>query len=137
MDVKIAKDKKTILDHYSIRGRVFVIGQGIAWDLEFDDADYEATLFVLYDEDVPIGAARLWKNKAGRVAVLEEHRHKKAGTRLMEALEAHAAACGYDSVELGAQCYIVPFYEKLGYTAYGDVFLDAGIDHRMMRKKLG
>jgi predicted GNAT family N-acyltransferase len=28
------------------------------------------------------------------------------------------------------------FYERLGYVAYGEEFLDAGIDHRSMRKAL-
>jgi predicted GNAT family N-acyltransferase len=37
---------------------------------------------------------------------------------------------------LGAQMQAMPFYESLGYQAYGIVFLDAGIEHRMMKKAL-
>ncbi|MFH5882477.1 GNAT family N-acetyltransferase [Liberiplasma polymorphum] len=136
MNVVIANDKKSILDHYFIRGQVFVIEQEISWALEFDDWDYEATFFVLYDEDAPIGAARLYKNKVGRVAVLKEHRHKKAGSVIMDAVEAYAKTQGIKTLELGAQCYIIPFYEKLGYVAYGDIFLDADIEHRMMKKEI-
>ena len=136
MRVIIAKDQKAFVDHYIVRGKVFIIEQEIDWALEVDDWDYDATLFVLYDGDQAIGAARLYKNKVGRVAVLKEHRHKKAGTLLMDALEKYAIDNGIESLELGAQCYIIPFYEKLGYTAYGDVFLDADIEHRMMRKRL-
>ena len=136
MNVIIANDKKSILDHYYIRGQVFVIEQEISWDLEFDDWDYEATFFVLYDGDLPIGAARLYKNKVGRVAVLKDHRHKKAGSILMQAVEDYAKSIGLKTLELGAQCYIIPFYEKLGYVAYGDIFLDADIEHRMMKKEI-
>ncbi len=136
MNVKIAEDKKTLLDHFYVRGHVFIVEQAIAWTEEFDDWDYDATLFTLYDNDKPIGAARLYKNKVGRVAVLKEHRHKKCGTVLMDALEKHAKELGLKSLELGAQVYIIPFYESLGYTAYGDVFLDANIEHRMMKKSL-
>jgi predicted GNAT family N-acyltransferase len=30
-----------------------------------------------------------------------------------------------------------PFYDRLGYTAVGDVYLEAGIEHVTMRKELG
>ncbi len=136
MKVVIAKDQRTFVDHYLIRGKVFVVEQAIDWALEVDDWDYDATLFVLYDKGVAIGAARLYKNKVGRVAVLKEHRHKNAGSLLMAAVEKYALEKGLDCLELGAQCYIIPFYEKLGYEAYGEVFLDADIEHRMMMKKL-
>ncbi len=136
MKTRIATDKKTLLDHYKIRGEVFIVEQEIDWREEFDAADYEATLFVLYENETPIGAARLHQNKVGRVAVLKEHRHKKAGTKLMNDLEAYAKKQGVSELKLGAQCYIIPFYESLGYEAYGEIYLDAGIEHKMMKKTL-
>jgi len=136
MRVVIANDQKTFIDHYLVRGEVFIVEQQIDWREELDELDYESTLFVLYDNNVPIGAARLYKNKVGRVAVLKAHRHKKAGTILMRHLEDYARQKGIKTLELGAQTYIIPFYESLGYEAYGEIFLDADIDHRMMRKKL-
>ncbi len=136
MEIKIAADKKTLLDHFYVRGHVFIVEQAINWTEEFDDWDYDATLFVLYDQNKPVGAARLYKNKVGRVAVLRSARHKKAGTKLMHAVEAHAIKQGIKTLELGAQVYIIPFYESLGYHAYGDVYLDANIEHRMMKKTL-
>ncbi len=136
MKVIIAKDQKSLLDHFYIRGQVFIVEQNIDWTLEFDDWDYDSVLFNLYDQTQIIGAARLYKNKVGRVAVLKEHRHKKAGTLLMEFLEDFARNNGIKTLELGAQTYIIPFYESLGYEAYGEIFLDADIEHRMMRKTL-
>jgi predicted GNAT family N-acyltransferase len=136
MDVKIAQDKKTLLDHFYVRGMVFIEEQAIDWIEEFDAWDYDAALFVLYDQGEPIGAARLYKDKVGRVAVLKAHRHKKAGTVIMTALEDYAKTKGLKTLKLGAQCYIIPFYESLGYEAYGEVFLDALIEHRMMKKDL-
>ncbi len=136
MKVRVCDDKKTLLDHFRIRGEVFIVEQQIDWKEEFDDWDYDATHFVLYDGDTAIGAARLYKNKVGRVAVLKDHRMKNAGRLLMEAAEARAKSDGYDTVQLAAQTYIIPFYEKLGYTAYGEVFLDADIEHRAMKKTL-
>ena len=37
---------------------------------------------------------------------------------------------------LGAQLDALGFYEQLGFTAYGEVFDDAGIDHRNMELML-
>ncbi len=136
MKVIIANNQRRFVDHYLVRGKVFIIEQAIDWIEELDDKDYDAVLFTLYDNDQAIGAARLHGNKVGRVAVLKDHRHKKAGTLLMQAVEDYARKQGVKTLELGAQTYIIPFYESLGYEAYGDIFLDAEIDHRMMRKKL-
>ncbi len=136
MKVIVAKDQKAFLDHYRIRGEVFIKEQEIPWELEFDKDDYQSVLFVLYDNGTPIGAARLCGDKVGRVAVLEEHRRKNSGTFLMEHLEEHARIMGYKELFLGAQTYIIPFYEALGYEAYGEIYLDAGIEHRKMKKKL-
>ena len=136
MEIVIAEDKKALLDHFYVRGAVFIVEQEIDWSLEFDDWDYDATFFVLYDDSSPVGAARLYKNKVGRVAVLRSHRHKKAGTLLMQAVEEHARKKGIKTLELGAQTYIIPFYESLGYVAYGEIFLDADIEHRMMKKDI-
>ncbi|MFW5864822.1 MAG: GNAT family N-acetyltransferase, partial [Candidatus Izemoplasmataceae bacterium] len=67
MIVKIAESKKEILDHYSVRGEVFIVEQQISFLEEFDQDDYDAVFFVLYDGDLAIGAARLVGNKVGRV----------------------------------------------------------------------
>ena len=39
----------------------------------------------------------------------------------------------FNSFVLDAQIQVIPFYERLGFVAEGDVFLDAGIEHRRMR----
>ncbi len=37
---------------------------------------------------------------------------------------------------LSSQTYAIPFYERLGYTAHGPEFDDAGLPHRWMRRAL-
>ena len=56
---------------------------------------------------------------------------------LMRFVEAQAHAAGFTELILEAQCYAIPFYEKLGYIAEGDIFLDCAIEHRLMRKQTG
>ena len=47
-----------------------------------------------------------------------------------------AKEAGVHTLDLGAQVSALGFYEKLGFKAEGDIFLDAGIEHRNMVLKL-
>ncbi len=141
MDVRRVDDEAGIDDALAVRRAVFVEEQGVPEELELDGNDGTATHFVAYDDGRPVGAARLraydeTTAKAERVAVAAAERGRGIGRRLMSALEAHAADAGYETVVLHAQVPVVGFYERLGYTATSDVFEDAGIPHREMRKPL-
>jgi predicted GNAT family N-acyltransferase len=88
-----------------------------------------------------IGTARLVDKdngvgKVGRVAIAPEQRGKGVGALLMQFVEQTAREQGFSRLVLDAQIDAIPFYEKLGYLAEGDIFLDAGIEHRFMSKSL-
>jgi predicted GNAT family N-acyltransferase len=93
------------------------------------------------DNGKPVGAARIVvkgdTGKIGRVCVLREFRGTGIGSALMrETLSVLRDTPGITRAALGAQIDALGFYEKLGFAAYGDVFDDAGIDHRMMELRL-
>ncbi len=127
-----------------IRRIVFTEGQGVPLELEFDGLDDEAEHFLAWrlSEEPPIavGTARLRRvgdnAKAERVAVLESERGGGVGRALMAAIEARAQQLGLDAIILHAQLAVIPFYEELDYQARGEVFEEAGIDHRSMAKSL-
>jgi predicted GNAT family N-acyltransferase len=127
-----------------IRRIVFTEGQGVPLDLEFDGLDAEAEHFIAWRIDgeaaSAAGTARMrcidGSVKAERVAVLESQRGSGIGRALMLAIEARATALEMKAVLLHAQVAVIPFYERLGYTAHGDVFEEAGIAHRSMTKLL-
>ena len=48
------------------------------------------------------------------------------------AVERFRQVPGVTKVKLGAQTHALGFYERLGFTAYGPEFDDAGIPHREM-----
>lgn len=75
--------------------------------------------------------------RIGRMAVLREARGKGAGSVLMESLIARARALGYRELILEAQTHALGFYERHGFHAHGPEFLDTGIPHRWMKRKLG
>jgi predicted GNAT family N-acyltransferase len=133
---------------FAIRMLVFVEEQAVPPEEELDVYDLTADHFMARlrstAPDDPAGivaTARLVDKgaglgKIGRVAVLKEHRGKGVGAALMRSVEAAARAQSFAELILEAQVYAIPFYEKLGYAAEGEVFDDCGIDHRLMRKTI-
>ena len=68
------------------------------------------------------------------MAVLRDFRGNGIGSRLLAAVIEQAKHAGHKKVFLHAQVSVIKFYQQHGFTAYGDVFIDAGIEHRSMRR---
>jgi len=126
---------------FEIRRVVFMVEQAVPKEEEYDGLDKDCLHFMASLDDKPVGTARLritteHKAKAERVAVYQEVRGYGIGRILMDALENKAQSLGHQSMLLSSQTHAIPFYERIGYQAYGDIFMDAGIPHRWMRKAL-
>lgn len=134
MKIVVAKTQKEILDNVLIRGLVFVVEQEIDWEIEFDGLDDVCVLFTAYIDDIPVGAARLYNNKVGRVATLKEYRKKGIATLIMNEIEKYALNNKIDLLILNAQLHVKDFYLNLGYIAEGEIFQEADIDHIKMTK---
>ena len=136
MKVVVAKTQKEIIDNMLIRGYVFVIEQEIDWEIEYDGLDQECVLFTAYLDDLAVGAARLYKNKVGRVATLKEYRNQGVATKIMEEIEKYALEQKIPCLKLHAQLYVKDFYEHLDYIVQGEIFQEADIDHVLMTKEI-
>jgi len=121
-----------------IRYDVFVVEQRVPEVLEWDEADAESMHALASDAaGVPIGCARLLRDgHIGRVAVARDWRERGVGTALMLHLIDKARARGDAEVIVNAQVAAMPFYERHGFIASGDVFEEAGIAHRVMTRAL-
>jgi predicted GNAT family N-acyltransferase len=117
---------------------VFVEEQGVPPHEEVDEYDAGAVHFVAIQNGEVIGTLRVVSKeegkvaKIGRVAVALEKRGKGVGRELMIAAMTYARQNGFAECFLTAQVPVIPFYEKLGFVAHGDVFDDCGIPHRAM-----
>lgn len=138
---KIAETEKEIIDNLLIRNEVFCIEQNISKEEEFDGLDELSTLFVLYLESNPIGAARLrilddftWKIE--RLSILKEYRNKSYGSFLLNYLENYIKSLNFYDITLNAQESAEIFYLKHNYNTIGDYFLEANIKHIKMNKNL-
>lgn len=122
----------------TLRRRVFITEQGVPPELEWTDEDGEALHLLAFTPDgAPVATARMLPDgHIGRVAVLPEWRRRGIATALLERLITTARGWSLHEVWLDAQTGALPLYEKLGFVAEGDEFLDAGIPHRRMRRRL-
>ena len=119
----------------AIRKTVFIDEQHVPKELEWDGTDTACTHFLATIDATPVATARLTpQGQIGRMAVLSEHRGKGIGSRLLAAATEQAQRAGHDQVFLHAQVSVIEFYQKHGFTAEGKLFMDAGIEHRTMRK---
>jgi predicted GNAT family N-acyltransferase len=122
-----------------IREAVFVSEQHVPSALEWDGSDASCAHVVAEDRDgAPIGTGRLLPGgHIGRMAVLPNWRRRGVGSALLIELVRWATEQGLTEVVLNAQTHALGFYQRHGFSAEGEVFLDAEIDHQRMRRVLG
>ncbi len=116
---------------FSIRNEVFVIGQNVPPELEWDGLDSDCTHVLAETDGEFTGTGRIIMDDGhiGRVAVLEKFRGMGVGSAIMNKLIQLGREHGLTRFWLGSQLTAVPFYKTLGFTPYGDEFMDAGIPH--------
>lgn len=121
----------------AVRLEVFVREQGVPLHLEWDEYDRISRHVLAEAEGRAVGTGRLLPDgHIGRMAVLREWRGLGVGGALLEVLLEMAREAGFDEVRLNAQTRAIGFYEAYGFVAEGPEFLEAGIAHRAMRRKL-
>ena len=122
---------------FALRYVVFVVGQDVPADLERDDLDAVSDHAVALVDGVVVGTGRLLPDGTiGRMAVADTARGQGIGAAVLRQLEQRARDRQLSAVELHAQVHATDFYAKAGYEPLGEVYLEAGIEHRSMRKLL-
>ena len=116
-----------------VREQVFIQEQHIDPEIEFDGLDTQAVHVLVVDGEQPLGTGRILANgHIGRIAIMQAARGQGLGVKVVRALVEYAKQQGYPKVDLGAQTHAVDFYGKLGFTLYGDEFMEANIPHQAM-----
>ena len=122
---------------HALRRTVFTEEQNVSVADEVDGRDGAALHLLACVDGAAVGCARLLLAddvaKIGRVCVLKKMRGKGLGAAIIRAcLDVARAQPGVTRARLGAQTHALAFYEKLGFSAYGPVYDDAGIPHQDM-----
>jgi YbgC/YbaW family acyl-CoA thioester hydrolase len=132
-------------DASAVRVRVFVDEQKIPLEMEWDEADNVALHAVAYNRlGQPLATGRLLQGnpaepgvaRIGRMAVERVVRGTRLGRDILETLADAARQRGDREVRLHAQCSAQGFYGRLGFSAVGAPFEEAGIAHIEMARPL-
>ncbi|EAR55220.1 acetyltransferase [Photobacterium sp. SKA34] len=138
LDVKIvAFDSANKESIRLVREQVFIKEQEIDPEIEFDGLDTQAMHVLVVDGEQPLGTGRILADgHIGRIAIMKAARGQGLGVKVVQALVDYAKQQGYPRVDLGAQTHAIDFYRKLGFTPYGDEFMEANIPHQAMEQML-
>ena len=127
-------EKETIR---AIRQEVFINEQGVSQEEEWDGEDERETThhFLAYADGKAIATSRLLKYQhIGRVCVLSPYRGMGAGLGITKQTISYALPHNSTSTFiLNSQTTAIGLYEKLGFIAEEEEFLDAGIPHKKMQ----
>jgi predicted GNAT family N-acyltransferase len=139
-EVRPALDQSEVDAALALRYEVFCVEQGVSLAEDRDGRDGEALHLVVAQDGEVIGTCRLLAEgsevKLGRMAVASAHRGRGLAADLLVEADAQARALRAQRIALAAQLGARALYERAGYAPYGEVFLDAGIEHVMMGKAL-
>ena len=132
--------EEEVAEALALRSRVFCEEQGVSFEADQDGRDPEATHIVAVDEGIVIGTCRLLFRgpvaRLGRLVVEEARRGDGIAAEILREADRVAAVAGAESIALHAQTYALPLYESAGYHEYGPTFVEEGIEHVAMEKRL-
>ncbi len=127
----------------ALRHQVFCVEQGVPKREEIDGRDGEALhLVAVREEDGRVlGTCRLLfvdrTVQFSRLAVDASARRMGLATQLLDAADVEARIRNARRIVLHAQTYAKQLYLAAGYEERGRVFVEAGIEHVAMEKRLG
>lgn len=140
VEIRRIRDHDEYVAALDLRHRVFCVEQGVPKREELDGRDGEALHLVAVEGGRVIGTCRLLfvdrTVQFSRLAVDPAARRRGIATRLLQAADAEALAAGARRIVLHAQTYARNLYLASGYEPRGHAFVEAGIEHIAMEKRL-
>lgn len=130
----------TVEDFYHIvkeRIAIFVVEQHCPYQ-EVDDIDLHALHHYYKDNGEIVAYDRIYLEDdavhIGRVIVKENYRKSGLGLQLLEdTMKIIKEKFPHQPIEIGAQAHLQHFYNKVGFVAVSDVYLEDDIPHVTMR----
>jgi predicted GNAT family N-acyltransferase len=123
-----------------LRERVFSGEQGVSLAADRDGRDHESTHLVAVDDGRVVGTCRLLFRgrvaRLGRLAVDVERRGEGIAGSILELADRVAREQGAKVISLHAQTYALSLYLDAGYRSRGPEFVEEGIEHVAMDKRL-
>jgi len=129
------KDKKLAKLVFQIRQEVFVVGQNVDPELEYDEFEDISQHYLVFENDTPVATARWRKTEKGikleRFSLLKKYRNKGIGTILLKKVMQDILPLN-KNIYLHSQVLAVNLYLREGFKISGEKFMEAGIEHYFM-----
>lgn len=125
-----------LYDILQLRSEVFVVEQDCVYQ-DMDGKDHKALHIIGYEDKEVVAYTRIFKSgdyfdeaSIGRVVVKSTERKFGYGLDIMKASIAAVEKHFKDNtIHLSAQCYLIKFYNSLGFKEVGKEYLEDGIPH--------
>lgn len=139
--------KITALETFLVRHPVLRAGKNVE-SCRFDGDNLETTKhFGFYDHDKLVGVASVYEFKNNNfsetkqlqlrgMSVLKNYQKQRIGQKLLIHCEKYAIQCNIKLIWFNARINAVPFYEKLGYSVFGNEFYisEIGVHFNMIKR---
>jgi predicted GNAT family N-acyltransferase len=139
-EIRRVRDEQEMSAALELRHEVFCIEQGVPEFEELDGRDREGIHLAALSNGELVGICRVLivgtTAQFSRLAVRASKRRRGIATALLEAAESETRAAGGKRLVLHAQAYAQGLYENAGYRPRGGAFIEAGIKHIAMEKRV-
>ncbi len=140
VEVRRAEGRAELDALLDLRHRVFCVEQGVPKREEIDGRDGDAIHLVAVRDGRVLGTCRLLlvdrTVQLSRLAVEPDARRAGIATALLLEADREADAARAKRIVLHAQTYARELYAADGYEERGRTFVEAGIEHIAMEKRL-
>lgn len=140
MEVREVQTQAELDAALALRERVFCGEQGVTPAADRDGRDHESTHLVAVEDGRVIGTCRLLPRgdvvRLGRLAVEPDQRGRGIASKILVLADEVSRALGGRRIDLHAQTYAIDLYRTDGYVETGDRFVEEGIEHVSMEKRL-
>lgn len=124
-----------------LRNIVFAVEQNCVYP-DMDDKDQASFHLMCFSNNVLAAYTRLLppglayaEPSIGRVVTAPAFRREGLGRVLMSrSVDELYNLFGKQPIRIGAQCYLIKFYNDFGFTESGSIYLEDGIEHIQMVK---
>jgi predicted GNAT family N-acyltransferase len=139
-EIRRVQDEQEMALALELRHEVFCVEQGVPEFEELDGRDREGIHLAALADGELVGTCRLLMvgttAQFSRLAVRASERRRGIATALLKAADSETRAAGGKRLVLHAQAYAQGLYENAGYRPRGGMFMEAGINHIAMEKRL-
>lgn len=143
--ISVGKNIELLEECLNVRRAVFQVEKGIPKDIDVDSYDCMNDVcehFLIRYDNKSAGTVRCKLDieekeiRLQRFCILSDYRKLGLGRSLLEFIDVYYQNKGFEWIRLDSKFAVHGFYEKSGYQVVSNVFMEAGVEHVKMEKRI-